>query len=182
MLNTNCTTGVEIREASIFDAEQIASLGTQTYIESHGTFFKNQEDLLDYCKQTFSKNRIREELNSRENIFFVALVNNKMIAYAKVKLNASSTYIQSDNIAQLDKIYVLKDFLSMKIGLLLFDVLLKKIQSYKVKVLWLVVYHENKRAINFYLKNEFINIAEYYNFYGKEAYKVLLLKKDIKAL
>ena len=66
-------------------------------------------------------------------------VNRLPVGYAKLKLNSNSEFIESKDVCQLQKIYVLKDFLSMKIGFGLQDLLLKKAKELNFNKVWLSV-------------------------------------------
>ena len=71
------------------------------------------------------------ELRNQTTYFWIAFVNRLPVGYAKLKLYSNSEFIESKDVCQLQKIYVLKDFLSMKIGFGLQDLLLKKSQKFE---------------------------------------------------
>ena len=108
---------VEIRKADINDAKIIAHLGRTTFNEAFGHLFREQKDLDEYLIKTFSNSKIESSLLKPENVFWIALWNNIPVGYAKLKLNSVTNFIDSMNICQLQKIYVLDEYLSMKIGL-----------------------------------------------------------------
>ena len=81
---------------------------------------------MDYYDWTFSVQKIEDGIEKPNNIFWIAFANRLPVGYAKLKLNSSSEFLESKSVCQLQKIYVLKDFLSMKIGFELQDALLKK--------------------------------------------------------
>ena len=119
----------EIRLAKKEDARFIALLGRTTFTETFGHFFRDQKDLIDYYNFTFSVQKIEDGIKKPNNIFWIAFVNRLPVGYAKLKLYSNSEFIESKDVCQLQKIYVLKDFLSMKIGFGLQDLLLKKSQG-----------------------------------------------------
>ena len=82
--------------------------------------------MLDYNNLTFSVEKIEKGIKKSNNVFFIAFINRLPVGYAKLKLNSKSEFIESTNTCQLQKIYVLRDFLSMKIGFELQNLLLKK--------------------------------------------------------
>ena len=145
---------VEIRLAKKEDATFIAFLGRITFTETFGHFFRDQQDLLDYYNLTFQLKKLKMELKTN-NVFWIAFVNRLPVGYAKLKLNSKSEFMESKNICQLQKIYVLKDFLSMRIGFELQNLLLKKSKELEFNKIWLSVLNSNERAINFYRKNGF---------------------------
>ena len=120
---------IEIRLAKKEDAQCIALLGRITFTETFGHFFRDQKDLIDYYNLTFSVQKIEDGIKKPNNIFWIAFVNRLPVGYAKLKLYSNSEFIESKDVCQVQKIYVLKDFLSMKIGFELQDLLLKKSQG-----------------------------------------------------
>ena len=143
---------IEIRLAKKEDARFIALLGRTTFTETFGHFFRDQKDLIDYYNFTFSVQKIEDGIKKPNNIFWIAFVNRLPVGYAKLKLYSNSEFIESKDVCQLQKIYVLKDFLSMKIGFGLQDLLLKKAKELNFNKIWLSVLNSNERAINFYKK------------------------------
>ena len=117
---------IEIRLAKKEDAQCIALLGRITFTETFGHFFRDQKDLIDYYNSTFSVQKIEDGIKKPNNIFWIAFINRLPVGYAKLKLYSNSEFIESKDVCQLQKIYVLKDFLSMKIGFELQDVSIKK--------------------------------------------------------
>ena len=170
---------LEIRLAKKEDAPFIAFLGRITFTETFGHFFRDQQDLLDYHNLTFSVEKIENGIEKPNNVFWIAFVNRLPVGYAKLKLNSKSDFIDSTNICQLQKIYVLKDFLSMKIGLELQNSLMKKAQELKFKEIWLSVLNSNERAIIFYKKNGFEKIGNHDFQIGKENFEFVAMKKEL---
>ena len=102
---------IEIRLAKKKDAQFIALLGRITFTETFGHFFRDQKDLIDYYNLTFSVQKIEDGIKKPNNIFWIAFVNRLPVGYAKLKLYSNSEFIESKDVCQLQKIYVLKDFL-----------------------------------------------------------------------
>ena len=115
--------------------------------------------MVDYYNLTFSVQKIEDAIKKPNNIFWIAFVNRLPVGYAKLKLYSSSEFIESKDVCQLQKIYVLKDFLSMKIGFGLQDHLLKKAKELNFNKVWLSVLNSNERQLNFYKKTGFEKIG-----------------------
>ena len=152
---------ISIRTASQDDAIFISLLGRITFNETFGDLFKDNGDLPNYLNRTFSVSKIKKSLNNENNQFYLAFVDDLPVGYAKLKLNSASEFIDSKKISQLQKIYVLKDFLSMKIGHQLQSLLLDRAKVLGSKSIWLSVYKENERAIAFYKKNQFAEVGSH---------------------
>jgi len=171
---------IVIREAIITDAEYIAILGRITFTETFGNYFKDYNDLLSYYERTFSVEKIRSSIKNLNNIFWIAFIDDLPVGYAKLKLNSTTKFINSKSISQLQKIYILKDFLSLKIGLKLQNKLIEKSQKHGNQYIWLSVLKSNNRAINFYNKNGFSNIGNHDFQIGKENFEFNVMFKKLK--
>ena len=170
---------VEVRLARKEDAPFIALLGRTTFTETFGHFFRDQQDLIDYYDSTFSVQKIEDGMKKQNNVFWIAFVNRLPVGYAKLKLHSSSEFIDAQDVCQLQKIYVLKDFLSMGIGFELQDSLLKKAKELGFTNIWLSVLNSNERAINFYKKTGFEEIGEHDFQIGKEHFEFTAMLKTL---
>jgi ribosomal protein S18 acetylase RimI-like enzyme len=170
---------VEIRLAKKEDAQFIALLGRVTFTETFGHFFRDPKDLRDYYDRTFSVQKIEDGIEKPNNIFWIAFVNRLPVGYAKLKLHSNSEFIESTDVCQLQKIYVLKDFLSMGIGFKLQDSLLKKAKELNFNNVWLSVLNSNERAISFYQKTGFETIGRHDFQIGKENFEFIAMKKEL---
>ena len=173
-------TKTEIRKANKNDAEYIALLGRVTFTETFGHLYRDPQDLLNYYDLTFSVDKIEKSLDKPDNVFWIAFVNRLPVGYAKLKLNSGSEFINSDSVCQLQKIYVLKDFLSTGIGYKLQEQLLDKAKELKFEQIWLSVLNDNERAIRFYEKNGFRGIGNHDFQIGKEHFEFIAMGKELK--
>ena len=170
---------VEIRLAKKEDAQFIALLGRVTFTETFGHFFRDPQDLRDYYDRTFTVPKIEDGIEKPNNIFWIAFVDRLPVGYAKLKLHSNSEFIESTDVCQLQKIYVLKDFLSMGIGFQLQDSLLKKAKELNFIDVWLSVLNSNERAIGFYQKTGFETIGHHDFQIGKENFEFIAMKKAL---
>ena len=170
---------IEVRLAKEEDAQFIALLGRVTFTETFGHLFRDQQDLIDYYNMTFSVQKIEDGMKKQNNIFWIAFVNQLPVGYAKLKLNSKSEFLDSEDVCQLQKIYVLKDFLSMKIGFELQDSLLKKAKELGFKTVWLSVLDSNERAIKFYRNTGFEKIGNHDFQIGKENFEFTAMLKTM---
>ncbi|GAB5555311.1 MAG: N-acetyltransferase [Saprospiraceae bacterium] len=170
---------IEIKRASLLDAGAIAMLGTRTFQETFGHLFSDQNDLLDYCKKTFSIDKIANGITKESNIFWLAFYQGTPVGYAKLKLCSTSPFIALENICQLQKIYVLKAYLSKKIGHQLQNQLLEKAKEMNFEKIWLSVLKENKRAVQFYEKHGFQEIGVHTFSIGKEVFAFQAMAKTL---
>lgn len=170
---------LEIRKAGSNDAQIIALLGRTTFTETFGHLFPNKEVLMEYYVRTFSVDKIRNGLQKPENVFWIAFWDELPVGYAKLKLDSKSDFLDSDKVCQLQKIYVLKDFLSKKIGLALQNEIWEEARRQSFKKIWLSVVTSNKRAIHFYEKTGFTDIGAHDFQIGPQKFSFRVMAKKI---
>ena len=170
----------EIRTAKKGDASLIALLGRTTFAQAFGHLFEDPKDLRGYLDTTFSVTKIENSINKANNVYWIAFVNRLPVGYAKLKLDSPSEFIAERDVSQLQKIYVLQDFSSMKIGRNLQDVLLQKARDTGSKHIWLSVYQGNSRAIAFYVKHGFNEVGEHQFVIGKQTFGFLAMAKQLQ--
>jgi len=168
-----------IRQANVKDAKLIALLARVTFSETFGHYFRDRNDLLNYFNQTFSVEKISNSIKNSNNVFWIAFANELPVGYSKLKINSPSKFINSNKTAQLQKLYVLKDFLSMKIGLELQSQLVDKAKKNESEYIWLSVLQSNTRAISFYKKNGFTEIGNHDFQIGKELFEFIVMHKNL---
>ena len=170
---------IEIRKANINDAEQLAFLGKTTFIQSHSQYINNDKEVSDFCNSAFKLSKIKEELQDKNILFWLMFNNEQPVGFAKVKLNTSNKYIQSEKVCQLDKIYILNDFLGMKLGSKLHTAIIKKMQELKFDAIWLVTYILNYKAIKFYESHQYKKAGFIDFVVAKKGYKNHILVKKL---
>jgi len=161
---------LEIKKAEAKDARIISLLGRVTFTETFGHLYRDKNDLLTYFERTFSVAKIENGLRKTNNVFWIAYLDKLPVGYAKLKLDSRSEFSRSENICQLQKIYVLQDFHSMKIGSELQNQLLSEAKERLFDEIWLSVLETNYKAINFYERNNFKIVGTHTFRIGKEIF------------
>lgn len=169
---------LEIRIATEADTAILALLGRITYAESHGHFIDDKNDLANYINEAFSVSKTRQDIQNPKNLFYIIYADELPVGYAKLVLNALHESVVSENNCRLEKIYILNDFIPLKIGQQLLTFVEEKAKALQLDTMWLSVYIKNDRAIRFYERNEFKNVGEL-NFIvsGKEYENIVFSKK-----
>jgi len=149
-----------IRKVSVTDVDLLAQLGPQTFIESHG-HSAAKEDVESYISTAYSIEACQQELADAKNIYHFIYYNNKPAGFSKIILNSAAPGIAATNITKLERIYVLKQFYNMKLGLALLNFNIELSKQHNQTGMWLYTWIENERAVNFYKKAGFKIIGSY---------------------
>ena len=143
-----------IVKATQNDFKLLVNIGRQTFIESHGESAKKSAIDL-YVNEKYNYAVLQQELADLNNIYHIIYYEGQPAGYSKIILNTSHHNIQLQNITKLERLYVVKDFYNLKLGLGLFKYNVELSKNSNQAGIWLFVWKENTRAVTFYLKNGF---------------------------
>lgn len=165
-----------INKASAEDLEIVQSLGIQTFSE---TFAEDntEEALKKYLEESFNTEKIKSELNNPDSHFYIAWEEDNPVGYLKVNTGSAQTELKDDTSLEIERIYVKKSHHGKKVGQLLYNQALETAQQLKKSYLWLGVWEENLRALQFYRKNGFVEFDKHIFRLGEEEQTDLMMKK-----
>lgn len=170
---------IQIRIATQEDIRYIALLGRVTFTETFGHLFRDKQDLFTYCDATFSVRKIADSIQKSNSMYWIALKDEVAVGYAKLKLNSPSEFMPGEHSCQLQKIYVLKASLSLKIGSQMQNALLQKAKEKGFSKIWLSVLKSNERALGFYRKTGFQVVGQHNFQIGKEHFEFMAMAKSL---
>lgn len=143
-----------IIRAGIIDAELLTDIGRQTFFESHG-HSGPAPDIAAYASEKFNVDFFKEELKNTENIYHFIYHGQQLAGYSKIVLNCPHSNIPLPAVTKLERLYLLKDFYGLALGQELFSYNIQLSKENSQSGMWLFVWKDNQRALNFYLKNGF---------------------------
>ena len=170
---------VFIREATKQDAETIGKLAAQTFTETF-EWYNTAENMRDYNESHFATHQILAEIEDKNAIMYVAIINDEIIGYAKLKSSITPEELGNSTSIEIERLYVKKEFHDKKVGLALMNICLEKAKEKKADVIWLGVWEQNPKAINFYTKVGFEKFGQHIFQLGDDAQTDYLLKMDLK--
>lgn len=138
---------------------ELSKLAAQSFYESHGNSAA-MEDLDEYVGRMFSVEQLKIEMDQAGAIFRLAFVENELAGYSKIVLNRGLIDFPKRNISKMDRLYVLKKYLDLKIGKKLMDIDLEIARQNNQSGMWLYVWTGNARALHFYQREGFKKIGE----------------------
>ncbi|HMT27666.1 MAG TPA: GNAT family N-acetyltransferase [Bacteroidia bacterium] len=142
---------IEIRKAVIQDYEMLAVLGRRAFYEAFGDY-NDPADMQAYLDLAFNPDTIKKQLQDEDITYLVATYQHDPVGYAKLKRNSFPPELKDSKCLQLERIYVLQAYIGKKVGRTLMEECLKIASAEKYDQIWLSVWQENKRAIEFYNK------------------------------
>ncbi|OEK00108.1 hypothetical protein BFP97_00625 [Roseivirga sp. 4D4] len=130
-----------IRPVRVEEAPLLKEIGETTFRETFEAQ-NTEENLSAYLAKSFDLVNVQTQLTSPDSEFFFATIGEEILGY--LKLNSS------DRGLEIERIYVRQSAQGKRIGKTLFDFALETARSRKSEWLWLGVWQENIKAIEFY--------------------------------
>lgn len=166
-----------IRKVTTADVVSLALLARVTFREAFGYLFQDDQNLIDYFAKSFSIKSLTAKLKDPNNVFWIALVDDLPVGYAKLLKHSPSKFIHDSKVSELQRIYVLNDFLNRKIGHILQDALFEEVKRIGSNHLWLSVYVDNPKAIRFYKRYDYTHLGNHFFNIEKESFEFLVMDK-----
>lgn len=151
---------IKIKRTHESDTEVLALLGRMTWAESHGQYIEDKNDIPKYLDENFSMAKTSQNMSNPSIHYYLVYSDNLPVGYVKLIDNAAQEHVASTNSIQLERIFILNDFIPLKIGQQLLTYIEKQAKALKFDTMWLSVYIKNNRAIRFYEKNEYKNVGD----------------------
>ncbi len=170
---------ITIKKASTAELEIIQKLGRETFYETFAPH-NSEEHIQVYLAESFAFEKLNEELNNPDSQFFIAYEKEEPIGYLKVNSGKAQTEFQDKSSLEIERIYVKSSHHGKKVGQLLYDKALEIALNENKKYLWLGVWEENLRAVNFYKKNGFIEFDKHIFKLGNDEQTDLMMKKVLE--
>lgn len=168
-------TNIEIIKVELKDIGRLQKIGRQTFYETFSDA-NTEENMTKYLDEGFSIEKLTTELTDKNAAFYFATIDENVIGYLKLNFGQSQTELQDDKGLEIERIYVTKDFHGKKVGQLLYEKALEIAKLNKSDFVWLGVWEENPRAINFYKKNGFVEFDKHIFKLGNDEQTDIMMK------
>jgi len=162
------------------DIGQLQKVSKQTFWETFSAS-NSEENMTNYLEESFSVEKLTDELNNEHSDFYFALLDEKVIGYLKLNFGQSQTELQDNKALEIERIYVLQEFHGKKVGQVLYEKALQIAGQLNADYVWLGVWEENLRAIGFYKKNGFVAFDKHIFKLGGDEHTDIMMKKVLKA-
>jgi diamine N-acetyltransferase len=146
---------IVIKQISILNLTQLQKIGKETFAETF-TEHNTKDDLDKYLEVSFSNEKLSAEITNPHSSFYFAEEDEKVVGYLKINFGDAQTEVKDNKALEIERIYVLQDFHGKKIGQALFEKAIAIATEMKVNYVWLGVWEQNHKALQFYKKNGFV--------------------------
>jgi diamine N-acetyltransferase len=170
---------ISIRLATKNDAELIADLSRQTFYET----FASQNTVANmekFMSEQFTREKLIREVNEPWLIFFLAFMDNEPVGYVKLRDGVVPSKLVGQSCIEIARIYSVQQMIGKGVGKKLMQISHDIATQRKKKFLWLAVWKENQRAIDFYSHSGFEKFGEQDFLLGDDPQRDWLMKKAIR--
>ncbi len=167
-----------IRKISIDHLYQLQKIGKTTFAETF-TKHNTKEDLNKYLEESFSNEKLSSELNNPYSSFYFAEIEDNVVGYLKINFGASQTELKDNEALEIERIYVLQAYHGKKLGQALYEKAISIAKEMKVNYVWLGVWEENNKAIQFYKKNGFVPFDTHIFKLGNDEQTDIMMKLEL---
>lgn len=151
---------ITIQKATRENIPLLCEIGKITFLDSHG-HSATAADIDQYVRNKYNGQEFSKELSDPRNIYHIICFDGQPAGFSKIIFNTTPPGIDLKNVTKLERIYLLKDFYSKKLGYKLFQFNLELAKMNNQHGMWLFVWKENQRAFGFYKKTGFKIIGSY---------------------
>ncbi|HWY37483.1 MAG TPA: GNAT family N-acetyltransferase [Bacteroidia bacterium] len=169
---------VEVKEAVLADAEVISKLSAETFFETYA-WYNTPENMREYTRIHFSVEQTKKDFATPNTHFFTAEFKDEVIGYAKLRVFEDLPELKNKKHIEIERIYVQKKHHDKKVGYALIKKCIDFARAKNYEVIWLGVWEQNLRALNFYLRVGFEKFSTHIFQLGNDAQKDHLLKLDL---
>ena len=169
---------VEITKIDLNEIEQLQIIGKQTFFETFAEG-NSEENMKKYLEESFTNELLKTELTNPNSEFYFARMDNNVIGYLKINFGNAQTELKNNKTIEIERIYVLKEFHGKNAGQVLFEKAFEIAKQLNADYLWLGVWEENPRAINFYKKNGFVEFDKHVFKLGDDEQTDIMMKLQI---
>jgi ribosomal protein S18 acetylase RimI-like enzyme len=169
---------IELKRCTLDDLPLLRALAEKTFRESFAAY-NTAENMENYVRDAFGVEKMKGELENPEMAFYMAVAEGQPIGYIKLNTGGAMTDPQGEQSMELERIYLLAAYQGKGAG----GILLQKAVDCAVAAgkayLWLGVWDENHRAMNFYEKHGFYRFGQHAFTLGTEIQTDFFFRKDL---
>lgn len=169
---------IHITAVTLRELDTLQKISYQTFEETFASD-NSEENMNKYLTESFSSAKLRTELNDSNAAFYFATLDKKVIGYLKINFGQSQKEIKNENTVEIIRIYVLKEYHGKEVGKLLYEKAMNIAKERNADYVWLGVWEENKRAINFYKKNGFVAFDKHIFKLGNDEQTDIMMKLEL---
>jgi len=168
---------MELRYATIDDAKNLCHFASQTFYDTYA-FYNSEQDMAAYMSEYLTLTKTEEDINNPHTTFLLALDNEALCGYVKlVWRNRPDALATHEKQLEIARFYTDKLFIGKGVGSQIMEACIDFAIKGSANIIWLDVWQENKRAIQFYTKWGFEKVSDWTFVLGKDKQEDFIMVK-----
>ncbi len=169
---------IHFNELNINQIAELQQVARQSFLDAYEKD-TNPSDMASYLDETFSIEQLKKNINHKKIKYFLVQYKNNIVGYLKLRWDRTHEHFNHEKTIELERIYLLKEYWNQKIGSQMIQFTINFAKENQFKWIWLLVWNENKKGIQFYERHGFIFFGKKYFYFGKDSSLDFLYKKEI---
>lgn len=170
---------ITIAKVQLEDLGSLQKIGRDTFTETFSSV-NSEENMVKYLQESFSTEKLLAELSNTDSEFYFAIGDGEIIGYLKLNFGNAQTELKAERALEIERIYVRREFHGKKVGQLLYEKAIQVAKTTDADFVWLGVWEENPRAIQFYKKNGFVEFDKHIFKLGNDEQTDIMMKLKLK--
>ncbi|MGB6150388.1 MAG: GNAT family N-acetyltransferase [Pricia sp.] len=172
---------LNLRQCRSNDLDRLAEISRKTFVDAFETD-NNPDDFKAYIDSAFKKDKLSSELENRDTAFYFVFQDSALVGYLKLNENDAQSDIKAEEDIELERIYVLQDYQGQRIGEWMLNEVKKIASAKKKRFLWLGVWENNRKAIQFYRKHGFSKFGTHPYYVGNDKQTDWLMRFELNVI
>lgn len=167
---------MEIKRCTADDVKQLRDICCRTFVETFAAQ-NTKEDMERFLEESFSEERLTEELSDPDSFTYIAYEQDEPIGYLKLNIGSAQTEEGFENSLEIQRIYLISDVKGRGYGTELIRFSEAKARELSMGYVWLGVWEFNYPALKFYAKLGFEQFSRHIFVLGEDKQTDLLMRK-----
>jgi len=165
----------ETRRLTTDDLGDLRDIAEETFLDTFASQNK-PENIEAYVAATFSVERVEKELANEHSEFYFIETASSVAGYLKLNQGGAQTEQDLANALEIERIYIRRSFQGTGAGRALMHLAIEVAHTANVDWIWLGVWDQNTKAIEFYRKSGFVEFGQHDFHMGNELQHDIMMK------
>ena len=169
---------LQFRKCNVTEVDKLAHLSRRTFIDAFQRY-NDPGDFHAYLEAAFSNEKIMEELQEKDSVFYFVEMDAATVGYFKLNEYDAQNEFHEVGGMELERIYVVSNAQGKGIGAMILKFIIEIAISKEKEYVWLGVWEHNINAFRFYQRYGFEKFATHPYYIGNDKQTDWLLKKQL---
>jgi diamine N-acetyltransferase len=169
----------KLRRATAADSIALAEIAEQTFRETFGSM-NDESDVDAHCIENFGVELQLKEIEDSNVVTILVEVDDALAGFAQIRLYSPKHCVPTKHPSELHRIYISRLFHGLGIAQEMMREIFKVAKQTSSDCIWLGVWEQNPRAINFYEKYDFKVVGEHTFQFGSDPQRDLVMALELE--